>query len=146
MAKTLLTDRARELRVDQTDVERRLWNELRGRRLGGWKWKRQVPRGPYVVDFLCVEAALVVELDGGQHAEAVAYDARRTAYLESLGLRVLRFWNPEAIENLDGVRETILHACGGVRSENPRPACGERAGRGARADAAYLSGQVTLRG
>ncbi|MGH6967156.1 MAG: DUF559 domain-containing protein, partial [Phenylobacterium sp.] len=60
-------------------MEARIWEALRNRKLGGWKWKRQVPRGSYIVDFLCLEAKLVVELDGGQHAEQVAYDARRTA-------------------------------------------------------------------
>jgi very-short-patch-repair endonuclease len=79
------TVRARDLRANQTQVEARLWSKLRARRLGGWKWKRQVPRGPYIVDFLCVDAKLVVELDGGQHADNVAYDERRTAYLETQG-------------------------------------------------------------
>jgi very-short-patch-repair endonuclease len=91
-------------------VERRLWNRLRARRLGGWKWRRQAPRGPYIVDFLCGEAGLVVELDGGQHADATTYDDRRTAYLEAQSLAVFRFWNVEIIENLDGVCETILVA------------------------------------
>ena len=111
MTRHPLTDRARSLRVEQTDVERGLWNRLRRHQLGGWKWKRQVPRGDYIVDFLCTEVGLVIELDGGQHAEAVAYDSRRTAYLESLGLSVMRFWNPELVENLDGVCETILRTC-----------------------------------
>jgi adenine-specific DNA-methyltransferase len=93
-------------------VEQLLWSKLRNRQLGGWKWKRQVPKGSYIVDFLCVEAALVVELDGGQHADNIAYDERRTAYLESLGLKVLRFWNREVVENLDGVCETIFLAYG----------------------------------
>jgi len=66
-------DRARALRRDDTDAEARLWNALRPRRLGGWRWRRQVPKGPYILDFLCVEAGLVVELDGGQHSEQAAY-------------------------------------------------------------------------
>jgi very-short-patch-repair endonuclease len=111
MARHPLTNRARSLRLDQTQVERDLWNRLRRHQLGGWKWKRQVPRGDYIVDFLCADPGLVIELDGGQHTEAVAYDARRTAYLETLGLSVLRFWNGEIIENMDGVCETILRAC-----------------------------------
>ena len=106
------TSRARRLRSDQTRVEGLLWGKLRDRRLGGWKWKRQAPRGPYIVDFLCVEAGLVVELDGGQHADNEAYDRRRTEYLEGLGLTVLRFWNAEVIENLDGVCEAIFLAYG----------------------------------
>ncbi len=83
--------RARDLRRRDTDAEARLWNALRAGRLGGWKWKRQVPFGPYILDFLCRDAALVLEVDGGQHADQVAYDARRTVYLERAGLRVLRF-------------------------------------------------------
>jgi len=93
MAKVELTDRARELRTNQTEAERRLWNQLRDRRLGGWKWKRQTPRGPFIADFYCADAALVVELDGGQHAEDADRDrdARRTVVLEAEGLRVMRF-------------------------------------------------------
>jgi very-short-patch-repair endonuclease len=109
--------RARELRRADTDAEARLWNALRGRRLGGWKWKRQVPWGPFFLDFLCVEAGLVVELDGGQHSEQADYDARRTTYLERSALRVLRFWNTAVLTNRDGVCLTILAACGGDRDE-----------------------------
>ncbi|WP_269716050.1 endonuclease domain-containing protein [Caulobacter sp. NIBR2454] len=115
MAHNDLTERARRLRVDQTDVERFLWGRLRDRRLGGWKWKRQAPRGAYIVDFMSAEASLIVELDGGQHADVTAYDARRTAYLEGEGFKVIRFWNPEVVTNLDGVCDTILAACGGER-------------------------------
>jgi very-short-patch-repair endonuclease len=111
-------DRARELRRDDTDAEARLWNVLRAHRLGGWKWKRQVPRGPFFVDFLCDEALLIVELDGGHHAEQVAYDNRRTAYLEEMGFRVLRFWNNQVLANREGVCLSILNACGG---EKPDP-------------------------
>ena len=118
MPRTELTDRARRLRVEQTLAERRLWAKLRNRKLGGWKWKRQVPRGPFIVDFLCLDAALVVELDGDSHALTVAYDERRTRYLGGLGLRVLRFWNGELATNLRGVCDAILAACGG---EAPHP-------------------------
>jgi adenine-specific DNA-methyltransferase len=108
-------ERARGPRRRDTVAEARLWNALRARRLGGWKWKHQVPWGPYFLDFLCVEAGLVVEADGGQHGDQVAYDARRTAYLARSGLRVLRFWNGEVLTNLDGVCRMILDACGGER-------------------------------
>ena len=108
-------DRARALRREDTDAEARLWNALRAHRLGGWKWKRQVPKGPYIVDFICDEAGLVVEVDGGQHAERLAYDARRTAYLERLGLRVIRFWNTDVLTNRAAVCDSIFHACGGER-------------------------------
>jgi len=106
-------DRARRLRNDRTDAEAKLWRALRDRRLGGWKWRRQVPIEPYIVDFLCVEASLVVEVDGGQHADQIAYDERRTRYLEARGLRVIRFWNSAVLTNLDGACLTILDACGG---------------------------------
>ena len=105
--------RARELRRGDTHAEAKLWNVLRARRLGGWRWKRQVPWGPYFLDFLCVEAGLVVEVDGSQHDEQVAYDANRTAYIERSGLRVIRFWNSDVLTNRDGVCLTILDACGG---------------------------------
>ncbi|MES3027057.1 MAG: endonuclease domain-containing protein [Pseudomonadota bacterium] len=108
-----LRNRARALRVNQTRVEARLWAALRDRRLGGWKWRRQVPLGPFIADFVCAELMLIVELDGGQHFEAAPYDARRTGYLESLGYRVLRFWNSVLIEDSDAVCDTILRACGG---------------------------------
>jgi very-short-patch-repair endonuclease len=111
--RTAITSRARQLRREDTDAEARLWNVLRARRLGGWKWKRQVPFGPYFLDFLCREAGLVVEVDGGQHADQVDYDARRTAFLERSGLRVIRVWNSEVLTNRDGVCLTILDACGG---------------------------------
>jgi very-short-patch-repair endonuclease len=85
--------RARSLRIEDTKSEARLWASLRDRRLGGWRWKRQVPQRPYIVDFYCAAARLVVEIDGGQHAEQMGYEERRTAYLNAKGLRVLRFWN-----------------------------------------------------
>jgi very-short-patch-repair endonuclease len=107
--------RARELRRRDTEAEARLWSALRAHRLGGWKWKRQVPWGPYFLDFLCVDAGLVVEADGGQHTDQAAYDRRRTAYLERSGLRVLRFWNSDILTNRDGVCLAILEACGGER-------------------------------
>jgi very-short-patch-repair endonuclease len=117
------TLRAQRLRREDTDAEARLWGSLRDRRLGGWKWRRQVPRGPYIVDFLCIEARLAVELDGSQHAENVDYDERRTAYLERSGLRVLRFWNSDVLTNSDGVCLAILEACGGEQ-----PGLGETGG------------------
>lgn len=105
--------RARELRCDDTDAEARLWNALRGRRLCGWRWRRQAPFGPFYLDFLSVEAKLVIEVDGSQHADNAAYDARRTAYLQRAGLRVIRFGNSDVLTNLDGVCRAIIGACGG---------------------------------
>jgi very-short-patch-repair endonuclease len=102
------TLRARELRRDQTDVEKRLWRMLSNRQLGGFKFRRQLPIDRYFADFACVEARLVVELDGGQHGDRVAYDEQRTRVLEGCGWRVLRFWNHQVIEETQGVLETIL--------------------------------------
>jgi very-short-patch-repair endonuclease len=101
--------------MNQTDAERRLWYALRDHRLNGWKWKRQTPRGPFIADFYCADAGLVVELDGGQHAENgnAAMDARRTRVLERQGLRVMRFWNWEVLQDLEMACETILAACEG---------------------------------
>ena len=104
--------RARELRAGTTDVERRLWSVLRNRQLGGAKFRRQYPIERYFADFACVEARLIVELDGGQHDEQAGYDARRTEVLETCGWKVIRFWNNEVTENLDGVADTILHELG----------------------------------
>jgi very-short-patch-repair endonuclease len=84
----------------------RPWRLLRGRRLGGFQFRRQVPVGPYIVDFLCVGAKLIVEADGSQHAESFR-DKIRDAYLESQGWKVLRFWNNKVSQNREGVLETI---------------------------------------
>jgi very-short-patch-repair endonuclease len=100
---------ARRLRATMTDSERRLWSALRGRRLQNYKFRRQHPIGPYVADFACIEHRLAVEADGGQHTENVD-DARRTAWLERHGWRVLRFWNNDILNNIDGVQETVLRA------------------------------------
>jgi adenine-specific DNA-methyltransferase len=92
---------ARRLRRDLTDAERKLWYALRDRRFAGFKFRRQVEIEPYIVDFLCIAALLVIEVDGGQHDEEL--DAERTAFLEARGYRVIRFWNNEVLGNLDGV-------------------------------------------
>ncbi|MGE0356561.1 MAG: endonuclease domain-containing protein [Burkholderiales bacterium] len=100
---------ARGLRTRTTEAENRLWYFLRDRRFRGAKFRRQVPVGPYVVDFLCVSAALVVEVDGGQHSERVDRDEARSRFLEAKGFRVLRFWNDEVMGNIEGVMEVIAH-------------------------------------
>jgi len=112
-----LTATARRLRRDATDAEKRLWRQLANRQLGGWKFRRQVPIDRYVADFLCAEARLIVELDGGQHREAV--DAQRTEYLTGQGFRLIRFWNNDVLENSEGVLDTILSAL--RTSEPPHP-------------------------
>ncbi|MSO80115.1 MAG: endonuclease domain-containing protein [Alphaproteobacteria bacterium] len=97
-----LVGRARDLRRHPTDAERALWRHLRQRQLAGYRFRRQTPVGPFIVDFLCVEAGLVTEIDGGQHATQEAADTNRTAWLESQGLRVLSFWNNEVLANVAG--------------------------------------------
>jgi very-short-patch-repair endonuclease len=100
-------DRARILRRDLTDAERKLWNELRNRKLLGVKFRRQFPVGPYVADFCAIECALIIELDGGHHGEMLESDRIRTEFLKSLEYRVVRFWNNEVTDDLDGVLERI---------------------------------------
>ncbi|MCW5751814.1 MAG: endonuclease domain-containing protein [Alphaproteobacteria bacterium] len=105
-----MTHLARALRASSTEAERRLWFALRDRRLGGHKFRRQVVIGRFIADFLCPAHRLVVELDGGQHGEGAARDAARTAWLEARGYRVLRFWNNDVLENMEGVLVRILAA------------------------------------
>ena len=97
----------RRLRNAPTDAERSLWQRLKNRQLESCKFRRQHPYGDYVLDFVCLERGLVVELDGGQHMDAIAYDERRTLFLEGAQFRVLRFWNNEVFAELDGVLEVI---------------------------------------
>ncbi len=104
------TVRARELRAGQTDVERKLWSALGGRRLEGFKFRRQLPIDRYFADFACVKAKLVIELDGGQHQDQIAYDTERTRVLEACGWRVLRFDNLAVIDSLDDVCRVISNA------------------------------------
>ena len=109
-------NRARTLRRGGTDAEKLLWSHLRNRQIEGMKFRRQVPVGHYIADFLCVDAMLIVEADGGQHSEEA--DAVRTAALEAAGYKVIRFWNNEILGNTEGVLE-------GIRQEllrrTPRP-------------------------
>jgi very-short-patch-repair endonuclease len=101
--------KARRLRQSSTDAERGMWSALRDRRLSRFKFRRQHPIGPYVVDFACTEHALVIEIDGGQHADATK-DGLRTAWLESRGWKVIRFWNNDVLTNTSGVVKTVLRA------------------------------------
>jgi len=100
---------ARRLRIEMTDAERALWAKLRRKQLDGRRFRRQVPLGPYVADFACMEPKLVVELDGHQHGARIDHDARRTEWLEGQGFHVLRFGNPDVRENLEGVLLTIAN-------------------------------------
>ncbi|WP_404600978.1 endonuclease domain-containing protein [Dyella lipolytica] len=101
-----------------TDAEHLLWRYLRNRQLLGWKFRRQHEIDRYIIDFVCTEAGLIVELDGGQHAERMASDADRTRRLEAMGYRVLRFWNNDVLTNSEAVLEVILEA---VASAAPHP-------------------------
>ncbi len=98
---------ARMLRSNMTDAERKLWYHLRAHRMAGFKFKRQLVIEPYIVDFACIEARLIVEADGGQHVEQQDADSVRTAYLERKGYRVLRFWNDEILTSTESVLEVI---------------------------------------
>ena len=116
-----LTGTARKLRRCSTDAERRLWHYLRNRQLAGFKFRRQVVIGNHVVDFACLEAKLIIEADGGQHAEQQAADAARTAELERKGFRVLRFWNHEILGETESVLERILAELNDTPSPRPSP-------------------------
>ena len=105
--------KARALRSNPTHVERQLWWRLRYRQIEGYKFRRQRPIGPYIVDFVCLEMKLIIEVDGGQHSDRKVYDEARDRWLTSQGYRVLRFWNNEVLTNIDGVIESI-HARGAV--------------------------------
>jgi very-short-patch-repair endonuclease len=107
-------ERARELRKGMTDAERLLWSRLRRRQVHGLRFRRQHPIGPFIADFACPQAGLVIELDGGQHALAKDKDAARTRWLEQSGYRVLRFWNNDVLTQIDAVLHVIAAA-------TPRP-------------------------
>ena len=99
------------MRQSPTEPEKNLWSVLRDRRLQGLKFRRQVPVGPYIVDFLCISHKLVIEADGSQHADS-SYDATRDAWLKSQGYQVLRFWNMDVLKERTSVLDTIATACG----------------------------------
>lgn len=121
---------ARRLRRGMTDAERLLWRELRHKQVKGLKFRRQHPVGSYICDFVCIEADLVIEVDGGQHAERRDSDEARTAWLNSQGFRVLRFWNNEILHDIDAVRQAIWSALQQGRADptNPVPPPGQGGG------------------
>jgi adenine-specific DNA-methyltransferase len=102
--------RARELRKNMTEAERSLWRHLRLRQFGGHKFRRQQPIGRYIVDFVCLEKQLIVEVDGGHHSEQVAYDLERDTWLGKQGFLILRFWDNEVLKEIESVKEVILKA------------------------------------
>jgi DNA repair protein RecO (recombination protein O) len=122
-----LTEKARELRKNLTDMERILWHELRAHRFERYGFRRQYPVSDrYIADFICLDKKLILELDGGRHAEQQEYDAKRTAFLEQEGYKVLRFWNNDVSENIEGVLTTIL----GALEQPPSLALPRAAGEG----------------
>jgi len=122
---------ARKLRHNQTDAENLLWRHLRNRQLNGFKFRRQYWIESYIVDFACVEQKIVVELDGGQHASETmrTNDRKRTAFLESHGFKVLRFWNNEIIQETKAVLETIMAV---LQNTTPHPTLSPQRGEGER--------------
>lgn len=104
------TRRARILRKNTTDTENRLWSRLKQRQIKGYKFRRQFPVGTYIADFVCLEARLIIEVDGGQHAEQREKDELRDKWLVSQNFRVLRFWNNDVLRETDAVVEAIVQA------------------------------------
>ena len=119
---------ARELRKSPTQAEGVLWKHPRYRQLGGYKFRRQAPIGSYIADFMSLEKRLIIELDGGHHPDQAAYDSERTTWLQSQGFCVLRFWNNQVLQDIEGVKEAILKALEVSRCpppSQPSPARGE---------------------
>ena len=113
------TAKSRELRLNPTEPEKRLWTAISGRKLAGCGFNRQFPIGPYICDFVSRGARLVIEVDGETHAHSTEYDSARTRFLESQGYRVIRFWNNDVMENLEGVVRQIELALTDRPSPNP---------------------------
>ena len=114
-------DIARDMRKNPTEAERTLWVHLRYRQMNSHKFRRQHPMGRYIVDFVCLEKRLVIEIDGCQHSDRTAYDSVRSDWLESQGFQVLRFWNNQVFRELDGVKTAILAALEFRSYTNPPP-------------------------
>ena len=120
MAEKRLTSLARKLRNEPTEAEKRLWLHLRAGHFEGAKFTRQFPIGDFIADFACRSLRLAIELDGGQHSES-ATDANRTRIIEAHGYRVIRFWNNEVLENIDGVLTMIAQEIAIARNQTPLP-------------------------
>ena len=117
--------RGRILRQNMTEAERRVWQVLRLHKMNGYKFRRQVPIGRYIADFVCHEARLIVEIDGGQHDGSTPPEAERRGFLQNEGYRILRFWNNDVLANLDGVFHTIADELSRTTPTHPSPIKGE---------------------
>jgi very-short-patch-repair endonuclease len=113
--------RVHRLRQDMTEAERQVWQMLRSHQMNGYKFRRQVPIGRYIADFVCHEARLIVEIDGGQHDRSSPREAKRSGFLQNEGYRILRFWNNEVLANRDGVHETIADELGRITPTQTLP-------------------------
>ena len=116
---------ARNLRHNMTDAEKLLWRHLRMGQFDGYKFRRQHPLGNYIADFVCLEAGLIIEVDGGQHMVRSDSDEVRTQWLNDKGFRVMRFWNNEVMNNIDGVKQAIMATL--LPPSQPSPCNGEGA-------------------
>lgn len=125
-----LTQAAKELRRNATDAEQLLWKHLKARQLEGWKFRRQEQIGRFIADFVCYEKGIIVEADGGQHAQEKGKDDERTEWLNSQGFAVLRFWNNEILTNIEGVVEVIRMRCKGDSNAPPLSPSLSHKGRG----------------
>ncbi len=119
----MASTKARRLRTCPTEAEKRLWSVLRRQQIEGYRFRRQAPIGRYIIDFVCLRRRLVIEIDGGQHADRAQADAARTAWLESQGFRVLRFWNNDVPGNTNGVVEAIRQTLRGPGNSRQRADC-----------------------
>jgi very-short-patch-repair endonuclease len=115
------TARSRELRRNLTPAERRLWSRIRTRQVADTRFNTQFPIGPFVCDFVARTPKLVIEIDGGHHADQAKKDAGRTAYIKRKGFRLIRFWNNDVLTNTDGVVEAITEALAEIGSDSPSP-------------------------
>ena len=105
----LLKQRSRDLRKNLTDAEQKLWQKLRSKQIYGHKFRRQFALGNYIVDFICLDKRLIIEVDGGQHMENVIYDSQRDEWLKNQNFKVLRFWNNQVLNEIDSVLEIIAN-------------------------------------
>ena len=127
MRNAKLQHRARTLRNQSTDAERHLWQHLRGKQVAGHRFRRQVPVAGFIADFACLEAKIIVELDGGQHAQNAGYDERRNRLIEAQGFRILRFWDNQVFLETQAVLQEIMRV---LESRAPHPNLPPQAGEG----------------